>query len=238
MELDILVFGAHPDDAELGCGGTIASHVAQGLKVGVVDFTKGEMGTRGTPETRMKESSDSAQILGLQARENLGFEDVFFKNDKEHQMEVAKMIRKYRPGIVLANAVSDRHPDHGKAAQVVQGAWFLAGLSKLDTAIDGQKQEPWRPKVIYHYIQSIYIKPDFIVDVSGFWDTKLKAILSFQSQFFDPDSNEPETYVSSPAFLKMIESRSSDFGHSIGSEHAEGFTVNRNIGVKSLTHLL
>lgn len=238
MELDILVFGAHPDDAELGCGGTIASHVSQGLKVGVVDFTEGEMGTRGTPELRLKESMDSANILGLKARENLGFEDVFFKNDKEHQIEVAKIIRKYRPGIVLANAVSDRHPDHGKAAEVVQGAWFLSGLSKLETVLDGKKQEPWRPKVVYHYIQSIYIKPDFVVDVSGYWDAKLKAILSFQSQFFDPESKEPETYISSPTFLKMIESRSMDFGHSIGAQHAEGFTVNRNIGVKSIADLI
>lgn len=238
MELDILVFAAHPDDAELGCGGTIASHVANGKKVGVVDFTKGEMGTRGTPEIRMKEAAESAKILGLSVRENLGFDDVYFKNDKEHQLEVARMIRKYQPKIVLANAVMDRHPDHGKGAEVVQGAWFLAGLSKVLTTMDGVDQKPWRPKTLYHYIQSIYIEPDFVVDTSDHWETKLSAIKAFKTQFFDPNSDEPETYISSPAFLKMIEARSAEFGHSIGCEHAEGFTVNRNLGVKLLTDLI
>jgi N-acetylglucosamine malate deacetylase 1 len=238
MKLDILVFAAHPDDAELSCSGTIASHIAQGRKVGVVDFTKGEMGTRGTPQIRLQEASEAAAILGLQARENLGFKDVYFENDKDHQLEVAKMIRKYRPDIILANAVSDRHPDHGRAAQVVKGAWFLSGLAKVHTSIDGKKQEAWRPGVLYNYIQSIYINPDFVVDVSAFWDIKIKAIMAYKSQFYDPTSEEPETYVSSPGFMNMIEARASDFGHSIGTEYGEGFTVNRNIGVTSLNHLL
>ena len=238
MKLDILVFAAHPDDAELGCGGTIASHVAQGSKVGIVDFTKGEMGTRGTPEIRIEEAEESAGILGVHARENLGFEDVYFQNDKDHQLEVARIIRKYQPKIILANAVYDRHPDHGKAADVVKGGWFLAGLSKVETHLDGQKQAPWRPEVVYHYIQSVSINPDFVVDITAHWDTKIKAIMAFKSQFFDPKSSEPETYVSSPTFMKMIESRAVDLGHSIGAEYGEGFTVNRNIGISNLENLL
>lgn len=238
MELDILVFAAHPDDAELSCGGTIASHTAQGLNVGIVDFTKGEMGTRGTPESRLQEASEAAKILGIKARENLGFKDVYFRNDEEHQLAVAKMIRKYRPRIILANAISDRHPDHGKAASVVQGAWFLAGLHKVKTSVDGVEQLPWRPPVVYHYVQSIYIEPDFVVDVSRYWDVKMRSIHAYESQFYNPESDEPETYVSSPTFLKMIESRGVDLGHSIGAAYGEGFTVNRNIGIKNLDHLI
>lgn len=232
MKLDILVLAAHPDDAELGCGGTILKHVAMGHKVGVVDLTRGELGTRGTPETRQKEATDSAKILGLAVRENLGLPDGFFVNGKEHQLEVVKVIRKYQPDIVLANARYDRHPDHGRGSELAFEASFLAGLSKVST-----NQTPWRPKVMYHYIQSQLLTPDFVVDVSDFWEKKLEAIRAFKTQFYDPNSKEPDTFISSPAFMKLLESRGNEFGHAIGVKYGEGYTVRRYIGVNSLTDL-
>ncbi len=239
MKLDILVFAAHPDDAELGCGGTIAKHVAQGKKVGIVDFTRGELGTRGTIETRHQEAQDSATILAVSTRENLELRDGFFQNDVESQLKVIRAIRKYRPEIVLANAVYDRHIDHGKGASLAHDACFLSGLAKIETKDDnGIAQEAWRPKVVYHYIQSILTKPDFTVDVSEFWETKMKAIRAFKTQFHDPKSDEPETYISSPAFLDMVESRGIEFGHAIGKKYGEGFTVRRYLGVNSLFDLL
>ncbi len=239
MKLDILVFSAHPDDAELGCGGTIAKHIAEGRKVGIVDLTKGELGTRGTVETRHQEAQDSAKILGISSRENIGLPDGFFQNDSETQLTVIRAIRKYKPEIVLANAIYDRHIDHGKGASLAHDASFLSGLSKIETRDEnGIIQEAWRPKVVYHYIQSVLIEPDFVVDVSDFWDTKMKAIRAFKTQFHDPKSNEPETYISSPAFLNMIESRGIEFGHAIAKKYGEGFTVRRYPGVKSLFDLL
>jgi bacillithiol biosynthesis deacetylase BshB1 len=238
MKLDILVFAAHPDDAELSCAGTIYSHVLQGKKVGIVDFTLGELGTRGTPEIRAKEAAASAEILKLSVRENLQFRDGFFKNDEAHQLEVVKAIRKYEPSVILANAITDRHPDHGRAAALVTEACFLSGLKQVKTYDRDEKQLPWRPKAVYHYIQSNYIKPDFIVDVSDAWETKLASIRAFKSQFFDPDSKEPETYISSPAFMEFITARAKEFGHSIGARYGEGFTIERNIGVKNLFNLL
>ena len=239
MKLDVLAFAAHPDDTELSCAGTLAAHVKQGYKVGVVDFTRGEMGTRGTAEIREVEAGESAKVLGLSVRDNLGFEDAFFVNDKYHQLEVAKAMRKYRPEIVLANAVTDRHPDHGKAAKLVVDAYFLAGLSKIElTDEEGNILEPWRPKSVYHYIQSVYIKPDFVVDVSEHWETKMEAVRAFKSQFFDPNSTEPETYISSPEFMKLLEARGKDLGHSVGAAYGEGFTINRHLGVKNLFNLL
>ncbi len=239
MKLDILVLAAHPDDAELGCGGTIAKHVALGRKVGIVDFTRGELGTRGTPALRATEAASSARILGVSVRENLGMADGFFRNDEEHQRLVIRAIRKYRPDIVLANAVYDRHVDHGKGASLAYDACFLSGLSKVETrADDGSGQDAWRPAVVYHYIQSLFIEPDFIMDVSGYWEKKMEAVRAFQSQFFDPDSAEPETYISKPGFLKMLEARAIEFGHAIGAEHGEGFTVKRFPGVKNLFDLM
>jgi bacillithiol biosynthesis deacetylase BshB1 len=237
MKLDILVLAAHPDDAELGCGGTIAKHVSLGSKVGIVDFTKGELGTRGTIETREEEANASAKILGLSARENLSFKDGFFKNDESHQREVVRMIRKYQPDIVLANAIHDRHPDHGKGAELAFHSCFLAGLSKIETKEKETVQKPWRPKVLYHYIQSQMIAPNFVVDVSEFWDKKMEAVKAFKSQFHDPNSKEPETYISSEGFLKMLDARGIELGHAIGARYGEGFTVNRTIGVNELTDI-
>lgn len=237
-KLDILVLAAHPDDAELGCGGTIAHHVSLGKRVGVVDFTEGELGTRGTVQTRYEEASAAAKLLGLDVRENLKLRDGFFKNDEEHQLKVIAAIRKYKPEIVLANAIYDRHSDHGRAAELARDACFLSGLSKIETSYNGQFQKPWRPRAVYHYIQSQWIKPDFVVDISSFWDSKLNAIKAFKSQFYDPNNKDPNTYISSPEFLRMIESRAVELGHSIGAKYGEGFTVNRNMGVTDLFHLL
>lgn len=239
MKLDILAFAAHPDDTELSCSGTLAAHIAQGYKVGVVDLTRGEMGTRGTAEIRDHEARESANILQLSLRENLAFEDAFFVNDKNHQLEVAKAIRKHQPEILLANAVSDRHPDHGRAAKLVVEANFLAGLRRIELEDEeGNQLKPWRSGAVYHYIQSIYIQPDFVVDISAYWETKMNAVRAFKSQFYDPNSSEPETFISSPEFMKLLEARAKEYGHSIGALYGEGFTVNRNIGVKSLTDLL
>lgn len=238
MKLDILVLAAHPDDAELGCGGTIAKHIAAGKKVGVVDLTRGELGTRGTPQSRHEEATASAKILGLSVRENLELKDGYFQNDTESQLKVIQAIRKFRPDIVLANAIYDRHIDHGKGALLAHDASFLSGLAKIETTDDGKKQEAWRPSVVYHYIQSLFLEPDFVVDITGYWDIKIEAIRAFKTQFFDPQSNEPETYISKPGFLKMIEARAIEYGHAIGATHGEGFTVRRYTGVKYLTDLL
>jgi bacillithiol biosynthesis deacetylase BshB1 len=238
MKLDILVMASHPDDVELGCGGTIARHIAEGYKVGIVDFTRGELGTRGTPEIRLQEAAEAARILGVSVRENLGLKDGFFQNDPESQMKVIQSIRKFKPTIVLANAVYDRHVDHGKGASLAYDASFLSGLSKIKTSDDeGNDQEAWRPDVVYHYIQSYSIQPDFVVDISEHWETKMKAIRAFRSQFHNPGSNEPETYISNPAFMKMLESRAQELGHSIGVPYGEGFTTRRTPGVKSLFDL-
>ncbi|MEQ8424730.1 MAG: bacillithiol biosynthesis deacetylase BshB1 [Cyclobacteriaceae bacterium] len=237
MKLDLLVLASHPDDAELGCGGTIAKHVSLGHKVGIVDFTRGELGTRGTVQSRDEEAKASADILGLSVRENLNLKDGFFENDKDHQLEVIKMIRKYQPSIVLANAIYDRHPDHGKGADLAFKSCFLAGLPKIETSENGEPQNPWRPRVLYHYIQSQLIKPDFVIDVSDFWEKKMQAVLAFKSQFHNPNSKEPETYISSEGFLKMLEARGIELGHAIGARYGEGFTTRRTIGVNELTDI-
>ncbi len=237
MKLDILVLAAHPDDAELGCSGTIAAHVAKGYKVGIVDLTQGEMGTRGTPEIRLSESAEAAKILGLSARENMGFKDIYFKDDEIHQKELVRIIRKYQPDIVLANAVSDRHPDHGKGASLATNACFMSGLRKIETSEDGIAKAPWRPKFVYHYIQNNYIQPDFIFDISEYWDTKVASIMAFKSQFYDPSSEEPASFISSPEFLPFIESRAREFGHRIMAKYGEGFTVERFVGVNDLFDL-
>lgn len=238
MKLDILVLAAHPDDAELGCGGTIARHTAKGDKVGIVDLTRGELGTRGTPETRAQEAAASAQILGVSVRENLGLSDGFFQNSPDSQLAVIRAIRKYQPRIVLANAVYDRHVDHGKAASLAYDASFLSGLVKIQTTDEnGKNQLPWRPDAVYHYVQSQFIVPHFVVDISDYWDTKMKAIKAFSSQFYDPSSTEPETYISKPGFLRMLEARAVEYGHAIGVTYGEGFTSRRFPGVTDLFHL-
>lgn len=233
-KVDLLVLAAHPDDAELGCGGTVAKHVAMGWKVAVVDFTRGELGTRGSVEQRNKEAAEAARILGLTERLNLDLKDGFFSNSEADQLKVIEVIRYFQPDIVLANAVTDRHPDHGKGAQLAYDSCFLAGLEKIKTHWHGYEQKAWRPKAVYHFMQSQPIKPDFIVDVSDHWDTKMKAIRAFSSQFFQPDSREPVTFISTPEFLNMVESRGVDFGHAIGVRYGEGFTVRRTPGVNSL----
>ena len=238
MKLDILALGAHPDDVELTCAGTLLKAMANGKKAGIIDLTKGELATRGTPETRMSEANESARILGVAARENLGFRDGFIQNDETHQLEVIKMIRKYKPEIVLANAKSDRHPDHGRASELAREACFLAGLKMIKTELDGVVQEVWRPAVVYHYIQSVPLEPDFVVDVSEFWQTKISSIKAYKSQFFDPNSSEPNTYISSPDFLNMIEARGVQYGHSIGAKYGEGFNVERIIGTADIFNLI
>lgn len=239
MKLDLLILAAHPDDAELGCAGTIAKHISLGYKVGIVDLTQGDLGTRGTIESRAEEAAAAAAILGVSVRENLKLRDGFFRNDEEHQLKVIRAIRKYQPEIVLANATHDRHSDHGRASALEYDACFLSGLVKIETVDEqGRKQQPWRPRSVYHYIQSVMIQPDFIVDVSDFWDLKMQAIKAFKSQFFDPSSAEPETYISKPGFLRMIESRAVEFGHAINAQYGEGYTHRQTPGVNDLFHLL
>ena len=240
MKLDILAFGAHPDDVELGAGATVAKEIANGKKVGIVDLTRGELGTRGTAEIRDKEAAAAAKILGVSVRENLEYADGFFVNDKEHQLGIIKMIRKYQPDIVLCNAIDDRHIDHGRGSNLVSNASFLSGLIKIDTKLDGDDawQEPWRPKLVYHYIQWKNLDPDFVVDVSGFLEKKTAAILAYSSQFFDPNSDEPETPISSKNFIDSVNYRARDLGRMIGVEHAEGFNVERFVAVDTLDSLI
>jgi bacillithiol biosynthesis deacetylase BshB1 len=230
MKLDILVMAAHPDDAELSCAGTILKHIAAGKKVGIVDFTRGELGTRGTPEIRLQESADATKILGLHVRENLGIRDGFFRNDEETQLKLIEVIRKYQPDIVLANALEDRHPDHGKGAQLAIDACFLSGLRQIKTG----DLPAWRPAQVYHYIQDRYLEPDFVVDISTQWDQKQAAIRAFKSQFFDPNSAEPASYISSPDFLNFIQARAMEMGHKIGVKYGEGFQSQKTLEKKIL----
>ncbi|AWG21849.1 bacillithiol biosynthesis deacetylase BshB1 [Flavobacterium faecale] len=237
MKLDILAFGAHPDDIELGCSGTIVKEIALGKKVGIVDLTRGELGTRGTAEIRDQEATDAAKIMGVSVRENLEMRDGFFINDEKHQMQVIEMIRKYKPEIVLCNAVDDRHIDHGKGSKLVSDACFLSGLRMIETTLEGVQQEAWRPKLVYHYIQWKNIVPDFVVDITGYEKVKEAAILAYRSQFYDPNSKEPESPISSKTFLESINYRSRDLGRLSGVEYAEGFTVERYLAVNSLGDL-
>ncbi|WP_417860405.1 bacillithiol biosynthesis deacetylase BshB1 [Winogradskyella sediminis] len=239
MKLDILAIGAHPDDVELGCGATLAKEVSRGKKVGIIDLTRGELGTRGTAETRDEEAFNAAKILGVQSRINMRFADGFFTNDKAHQLEIVKMIRYYKPEIIICNAIDDRHIDHPKGSQLVSDACFLSGLKKIETFYNDEKQsqEPWRPKVVYHYIQWKDIIPDVVVDVSGFMEKKEKSVLAYKTQFFDPNSKEPETPISSKNFTDSVDYRARNLGRLIGVEHAEGYTVERFVAVESLFDL-
>jgi len=237
LKLDILAFGAHPDDVELGCSATLAKEMSLGKKVGIIDLTRGELGTRGSVAIRNSEAAMAAEILGVQVRENLDMRDGFFVNDESHQLRVIEMIRKYQPEMVLCNAIADRHIDHGKGSQLVSDACFLSGLTKIETHHNGQKQAAWRPKVVYHYIQWQSIAPDFVVDVSAFMDVKMKAVQAYASQFYDPNSTEPVTPIASKNFLDSIEYRAMDLGRLVGVAFAEGFTVERYLTVNSLTDL-
>ncbi|HLF53391.1 bacillithiol biosynthesis deacetylase BshB1 [Flavobacterium sp.] len=238
MKLDILAFGAHPDDVELGCGGTIAKEIALGKKVGIIDLTRGELGTRGSAEIRDQEANAAAKILGVAVRENLNMRDGFFVNDESHQLKIIQMIRKYKPEIVICNAIDDRHIDHGKGSKLVSDACFLSGLLKVETSIDGENQAAWRPKLVYHYIQWKNIEPDFVVDITGYTDKKTEAIMAYGSQFYNPNTNEPVTPIATKNFLDSIHYRAQDLGRLIGTDYAEGFTVERSVAVNSLGDLM
>jgi bacillithiol biosynthesis deacetylase BshB1 len=234
MKLDILAIGAHPDDIELSCSGTILSHMAQGYKVGILDLTRGELGTRGTVAIRSEEAANAAKKLGVSVRDNAGFADGFFENNKEHQLELIRYIRRYRPDIILANATHDRHPDHARASHLTEDAVFLSGLAKVETRMDGEVQKPFRPRAVYHYIQSLDISADFAVDISPYFEQKIEAIRCYKTQFHDPESKEPDTFISSPEFLEFVRSRASHFGVPLGVRYAEGYTSKRLIGVYNM----
>lgn len=237
MKLDILAIGAHPDDVELGCGATVAKEIAAGKKVGILDLTRGELGTRGTPEIREQEAKAAAAILGVEVRENLAIPDGFFTNSKENQLKIIEVLRKYQPDIVLCNAVDDRHIDHGKGAKLASDACFLSGLRRIETTYNGQQQQAWRPKLVYHYIQWKNLEPDFVVDVGDFIKKKEEAVFAYTSQFFDPNSDDPSTPISSSNFKESISYRARDLGRLIGVDYAEGFTVERYVAVGSLYDL-
>ncbi|SDY57640.1 bacillithiol biosynthesis deacetylase BshB1 [Hymenobacter psychrophilus] len=239
MKLDVLALGAHPDDVEMSCSGTLLAAAAAGKTIGIIDFTRGELGTRGTPETRAEESERASRILSLDARENLGMADGFFRNDREHQLLLVAAIRRYQPDVVLCNAIHDRHPDHGRAAQLATEACFLSGLRMIETlGEDGQPQAPWRPRVVYHYIQDRQIPADFVVDITAHWPKKWESIQAYKTQFHDPNSQEPATYLSTPAFSDFMEARAREFGHLIGAQYGEGFTRERPVGVREITELI
>ncbi len=227
MKLDVLAFGAHPDDVELSCSGTLSKLKKQGKKVGIIDLTEGEMGTRGTIETRYSEAAEASSVIGLDARENLNIGDGVFEINHQNKLLVIEAIRKYRPEIVFANAIDDRHPDHPRAAELVKQALFLAGLSKIKTFDNGVEQAAHRPKHLFHYIQFYHIKPDFVVDISNEMETKMKSILAYKTQFFDPKSTEPKTMISSSKFLDFVDARAKEMGGSIEVDYGEGFTCDR-----------
>ena len=238
MKLDLLVFGAHPDDVELSCSGTLLVEKMKGKKVGIVDLTRGELGTRGTPETRKQEAIEAAALMKIDIRENLEMADGFFKNDEEHQRKIITALRKYQPDIVLCNAPADRHPDHGRGAELVYTASFLSGLIKIETHENSSLQEAWRPKYVFNYIQDKYIEPNFVVDITNVFDKKIEAIKAYKTQFYNPESKEPDTYISSPEFLESIIYRSQMFGKLIGVKYAEGFISRKMIGIQSFDALI
>lgn len=238
MKLDILAFGVHPDDVELGCSGTILAALAEGKRVGVVDLTQGELGTRGTAETRKQEAAAAAAIMGITVRENLGMADGFFQNDEAHQRKVIEVIRKYQPEIVLANAPEDRHPDHGRSAKLVSDAAFLAGLRKIETKQNGELQEAWRPTYVFHYIQDRFIQPSFVVDITTHMNKKIEAILAYTTQFNSTGGNEPQTYISTPQFLETVKARAMMLGKRIGVGYAEGYITEKIIGINSFDAII
>lgn len=237
MKLDILAFAAHPDDIELSCSGTLMKHISEGKKVGIVDLTQGEVGSRGTIETRYAEAEEASKIMGIDIRVNLKMADGFFEINEINKLLIVEQIRKFQPTIVLANALEDRHPDHGRASTLVSDACFLAGLRKVETVMNGLKQDAYRPKAVYHYIQDYYIKPDFVVDVTEFVDRKLESIKAYKTQFYDPNSKEPQTPISGEDFLEFIKGRMAQFGRPISVKYGEGFNVEREMGVNSLFNI-
>lgn len=238
MKVDILAIAAHPDDIEISASGTLMKHIAMGKKVAIVELTAGELGSRGTKETRKTEAAASSKILGITQRINLNLGDGFFDLSKENKLKVIEQIRHFRPDVVLANALSDRHPDHGRAAQLASEACFLSGLLKIETSWQGKKQKHWRPKAVYHYIQDVYHRPDFVVDITPYAAKKIKALQAFKTQFHDKNSKEPATPISGEDYFDFLKGRWMDFGRSIGVKYAEGFQVNRPVGVDDLTELL
>ena len=238
MKLDLLAFGVHPDDVELSCSGVLLVEKNNGKKTGIVDLTEGELGTRGTAETRYLEAADAARILGVDIRENLQLADGFFKNDEAHQRKVIQVIRKYKPEIVICNAPEDRHPDHGRSSSLVSDASFLSGLVKIETTDNGIGQEPWRPKYVLHYIQDRYLKPDFVVDISAVFEKKIEAIKAYKTQFYNPGIDGPETYISTPDFLDSVIYRYKMFGKMIGVKYAEGFISDKIIGIGNFDSLI
>ncbi|MDX2246680.1 MAG: bacillithiol biosynthesis deacetylase BshB1 [Bacteroidia bacterium] len=238
MKLDILVFAAHPDDVELACSATIVKMISRGKKVGIIDLTRGELGSRGTAEIREKEALAAMKIMGVHVRENLGFRDGFFVQDEIHEKAIIEVIRKYQPEVVIANAPSDRHPDHGRASKLVRDAAFLSGLRRIETTFEGREQAAWRPKRLFYYIQDHALEPDFVVDVSEWYDKKRETLRAFTSQFFDPESKEPETYISSREFWDFVEARARIFGHMIGVAFGEGFISETPLKVEMPTDLI
>lgn len=237
LKLDVLAFAAHPDDVEISAGATVAGMVRRGKKVGIVDLTRGELGSRGSADLRDHEASAAAQILGIAVRENLKLADGFFAIDELSKRAVVTMIRRYQPELVLANSLTDRHPDHGRAAQLVSEASFLAGLPKVQTYDHGVEQAAWRPQAVFHYIQDFLLEPDVVVDVSADFETKMKAISAFSSQFFDPQSREPQTPISGPEFFDFLRARAQQLGRPIGALYGEGYNVTRYLGTDDLFNL-
>ena len=238
MKLNVLAFGVHPDDVELSCAGVLLLEKNNGNKTGIIDLTQGELGTRGTAETRAEEAAKAALILKVDVRENLQMADGFFQNDKPNQLKIIESIRKYQPEIILCNATEDRHPDHGKSARLVADAAFLSGLVKIETFSNGELQLPWRPKYVLHYIQDRFLQPDFVVDISAVMETKLESIKAYSTQFNNPDLNEPQTYISTPDFLDSIIYRAKMLGKMIGVKYAEGFISEKMIGISSFDVLI
>lgn len=238
QKLHILAIAVHPDDVELGCAGTLIKHAQKGQAVGIIDLTKGELGTRGTPELRLQEAADAGKIMGIAVRENLGMRDGFFKNDEAHQLKLITQVRKYQPDIVIANAIDDRHPDHGRAGKLISDACFLAGLSKIETSDEGIPQKAWRPKRVFHMIQDRTMEPSFLVDISSVFNRKMEAIKCYKSQFHDPNSNEPATYIATQDFLEQIKYRDVLLGKRIGTKYAEGFVSVNTIGLEDMDNLL
>ena len=238
MKLDILAFGVHPDDVELGCAGTIMAAIDQGKKVGIVDLTKGELGTRGTPTTRTQEAAAAAKIMGVDIRENLDMADGFFANDEAHQRKIIAHIRKYQPDIILANAPEDRHPDHGRSAKLVSDAAFLSGLRKIETIHDGVAQNAGRPAYTFHYIQDRFIQPSFVIDITAYMERKIEAVLAYGTQFNSADTSEPQTYISSPQFLETVKARALMLGKRIGVGYAEGYITEKIIGFSNFDAII
>jgi bacillithiol biosynthesis deacetylase BshB1 len=239
MKLDILAIGSHPDDVELGCSGTLISEAKRGKKIGIIDLTQGELGTRGTIETRYQEAADAARIMGVHVRENMKMRDGFFSNDEEHQLQLIKVIRKYQPEIVIGNILEDRHPDHGRAGWLIYDACFFSGLRQIKTMTDdGQEQEKWRPKMLLHYIQDRFYEPDIILDISDVWEQRMEAVKAYRTQFLPDGSQDPQTYISSPEFMEALSARARLLGKRIGVKYAEGFLSKKSIGLKNLDALV